>query len=1849
MKKRRLRKTSLKALNLLNPAAGTGLQFAKIVFSTVLGLLLLPVVSKATHIVGGEIGYKCLGGNQYEITLTVYRDCDTGEAPFDDPAYIGIYDGANNLVKTLQIQFMADDTLSGGVFDTCLVAPSNICVHRSTYRSVTTLAPDPVGGFYDITYVRCCRNGTIVNINDPLFTGAVYDIMLTEEAMRQCNSSPVINEWPPIFICVNTPIAWDHSASDNFDAVNDSIVYTLCTPSIGGTVDDPKPIPPENPPPFDTLVWKQPIYSLQNLMGIGDPRIGEPLKIDRKTGLLTGIPTIQGQFVVGVCIEEYDRESRKLLSRTRRDFQYNVGICMDELTFDVNAKDCSEDLATYSIEFNTNAPVLSSNIGTIERVSGDNYVIRGIAVGDTVRVSYSNNSGICALEETILSPNCTCEEEVTVNPPVIVGDITTCAGDTIGPLTAIVESGQTIDWYDAPTGGNLLAAGTSTFTPSVPGTYYAEARIINNGCTSLTRTPATLVINELPEISLTSEGAMCADDLLSYSVSFSTNASDIMISSGNLVDNGGGNYVVEVVDISLNLTITLDDTATGCTRQETIMTPNCSCDMVDVSPPVSGGDLTVCAGDPMASLSVNVADGETADWYDASINGNLLASSTTIFTPPGPGTYYAEARVVMNDCTSPERTAITIAINELPTFSMDLEGAMCALDLQSYRIVFMTDADSVLSTGGTVLADSNGVFQVNDIPVGENITLTIIDTDTGCELIREVTAPECNCENENVAPPVSGGDLSGCTNEAIPALTAGVEADETVDWYDAPTGGTLLAEGDTSFIPPGPGIYYAETRMVVNDCISSSRTPVELTINEAPTFMVSAEAPQCAPDLLSYSVVFSTDADDISVNSGSVNSNGDGSFVVSGITADTNLIILLSSTVTGCSREETVEAPNCECESEMISPPVSGGDLNICVGDTIPPFTVMVEDGATADWYDTETEGNPLASGTLEFTPDGPGTYYAETRIVMSGCTSLVRTPVTLAINEIPSFTLNPNGAVCAEDLLTYSVVFNSNAEDVSTNAGMVTSNGDGNYTVSAIDPAIDLTITLANTSTGCGRAETIAAPTCTCDSIVVDPPVLEGNDVVVCADEPIPALVATVADGTTVDWYDAETGGNLLAEGSTSFTPSAGGTYYAEARMVTNNCTSATRSAITLTVNVIPTFELSAENPACAMDLQSYTVNFDTDATNVETDNGTLADNGNGNFTVSGIPLNTSLTITLRHNDTNCDRSETVMAPNCDCELFNIEAPASGGDVEICAGDDVPSLMVTVNDGETADWYDMPTGGNLLAEGTASFQPPGAGTYYAEARMEMNDCTSGSRTPVTLTVNELPDFSFTGDGPECASDFNTYSFGFTTGADDVTVTAGTLAGNGNSFVVNAVPKDVGVTITLTNTVTGCSRVQIVEAPSCECEDTMIEAPVSGGDATICEGDPIPAVSATVANGFLTVDWYDAATGGTLLMSGSNTFTPPAGGTYYAEARHIDNGCTSSSRTPVTVNVSLLPTFTLDSTATTCNEDGLSYDIVFNTDGDDIQVSSGILVDNGNGNYRLTNILRTQNITITVESTATGCMRTAQVDAPDCMCIGIEIEPPVADNDNIVTCESDPVPMLVAIVPSGITVDWYDRAEDGNLLLANSLVFVPDTAGVYFAEARQMDGECTSNVRTPFTWTLLPFPSFSTDASGPQCESNQQTYRVLFSTDAEIVEVSNGILEELGQGDYEVTEIPVDEDLTITMNNENSPCERVETVTAPECSVICEEPYIFVPSGFTPNSDGNNDTFRVRSEVIESLKLIVYNRWGEEIFVADSQSKEWDGTFKGDRLPPDVYGYHVSAVCFGGETFSKKGNVTLLR
>lgn len=286
-----------------------GLAFCFLVFFS-------PQVSFATHIVGGEMNYRCLGGDTFEITLTVYRDCYNGRPAFDDPAIVGVYmSGTDSLFQKLFLPYdeSTNDTLPIILNNPCLVAPPNVCVHKAVYISTVILPYRPEG--YTITYQRCCRNRLIRNIPDPLNTGISFTTQLSGPSMLLCNSSAVFTNWPPVAVCVHEPIDFDHGATD---ADGDSLFYRLCTPYNGPDSLNPVPNPPAGPP-YEELLWSDPPYNLNNLLG------GVPLKIDSLTGFMTGIPNTLGNFVLGVCVDEY-REGM-LIGTTRRDFQYNVADC----------------------------------------------------------------------------------------------------------------------------------------------------------------------------------------------------------------------------------------------------------------------------------------------------------------------------------------------------------------------------------------------------------------------------------------------------------------------------------------------------------------------------------------------------------------------------------------------------------------------------------------------------------------------------------------------------------------------------------------------------------------------------------------------------------------------------------------------------------------------------------------------------------------------------------------------------------------------------------------------------------------------------------------------------------------------------------------------------------------------------------------------------------------------------------------------------------------------------------------------------------------------------------------------------------------------------------------------------------------------------------------------------------------------------------------------------------------------------------------------------------------------------------------------------------------------------------
>ena len=88
---------------------------------------------------------------------------------------------------------------------------------------------------------------------------------------------------------------------------------------------------------------------------------------------------------------------------------------------------------------------------------------------------------------------------------------------------------------------------------------------------------------------------------------------------------------------------------------------------------------------------------------------------------------------------------------------------------------------------------------------------------------------------------------------------------------------------------------------------------------------------------------------------------------------------------------------------------------------------------------------------------------------------------------------------------------------------------------------------------------------------------------------------------------------------------------------------------------------------------------------------------------------------------------------------------------------------------------------------------------------------------------------------------------------------------------------------------------------------------------------------------------------------------------------------------------------------------------------------------------------------------------------------------------------------------------------------------------------------------------------------------------------------------------------------------------------------------IFVPNAFSPNGDGNNDTWMLLSRNIRDISTAVYNRWGEKVWESTDPQIGWDGYYKGKPLDPGVYMYYIEAKYVDDLEINLKGNVTILK
>jgi gliding motility-associated-like protein len=268
---------------------------------------------RAAHLVGGEITYTCVGNNQYQVKLRIYRDCFSSGAQFDNTVNFSVYNLAGTLVTNPTVSKGPTVNVPAGTGNPCLTTPPNICTEYADY--VTTLTLPPAVGGYTISYQRCCRNSTITNITNPGSRGNTYTVQIPSMD-NSCNTAPAFTTVPPIVLCLGDQLSIDASATE---PDGDSLFYEFCDIYTGGASGNPTPNP-ATPPPYTLIQFVAPATAAQ-------PVPGNPaLSINSTTGMITGVANTIGQYVVGICVSEY--RNGQFVSTVRRDYQFNVTNCI---------------------------------------------------------------------------------------------------------------------------------------------------------------------------------------------------------------------------------------------------------------------------------------------------------------------------------------------------------------------------------------------------------------------------------------------------------------------------------------------------------------------------------------------------------------------------------------------------------------------------------------------------------------------------------------------------------------------------------------------------------------------------------------------------------------------------------------------------------------------------------------------------------------------------------------------------------------------------------------------------------------------------------------------------------------------------------------------------------------------------------------------------------------------------------------------------------------------------------------------------------------------------------------------------------------------------------------------------------------------------------------------------------------------------------------------------------------------------------------------------------------------------------------------------------------------------------
>lgn len=665
----------------------------------ILFLIAAPLWTMATHVVGGSITYEHLGGSTYRVTFKMYRDCGPTSVQLPNSIRIEVRqpNGASFSPDKDIVIPKTQVAILDPAIDTCAFDPG-VCVEEAIYTTIVNNLPPNPGG-YHLFFQTCCRNASLVNVNNPLSTGSSYYTSIPDNSTLLTNSSPEWKNFPPVFICQGNQLNFDHGATDKD---GDSLAYSFYNP-----FNDVAPTFPGNTATFSPIGYNGGYNS-------NDPLGGLSLTVNPSTGVVSGVPPALGQYVVGVKVDEY--RNGVLINTVYRDFQFNVLNC-PPLPFPgiapvtgcsglaINFTNTSVPLTGNSFYWDFGDPASTTDNSTAVNPS---YAYPSIGTYVVMLVAQAGTPCADTIYDTLtvsgVAPDFTYTDSVCVNVPVTFNDI------SVPTANATVNSWN----WDFGDGVGVAVIPSPTYTYTTPGTYTVQLISgTNTGC--LDSISKTMFVQALPQ-------AIALDTFACLSNPI-TNLNGSVIGASGGIWIGTGAFAPDNLDLNAAYTPTNADTAAGFATLILSTTGNGFCPAVSDTmilsfttgiTAIAGADISVCKGVDSIPLIGTILTASGGQWISSGTGSfspnpfNLGATYLPSTADTAAGNVDIYLNSVGNGNCVPDSDTLTIVFTTAPTASILSNDTAC-----SGTVIVPLSATSTTGTGYWQTLGS-GVFSPND-------------------------------------------------------------------------------------------------------------------------------------------------------------------------------------------------------------------------------------------------------------------------------------------------------------------------------------------------------------------------------------------------------------------------------------------------------------------------------------------------------------------------------------------------------------------------------------------------------------------------------------------------------------------------------------------------------------------------------------------------------------------------------------------------------------------------------------------------------------------------------------------------------------------------------------------------------------------------------------------------------------------------------------------------------------------------------------------------------------------------------------------------------------------------------